>query len=111
NQDIHFAPLWVGFIGAAVNYVGLRPYEFTTLDANSLPLPRQEFPAYTNINLHVGVRYDSWLVNLNINNVANKLGVVGVQQSFAAVAPGGYYATIIQPRTIGLSISKTFGRP
>jgi len=104
NQDIHLADEWVGFVGGAVNYVGARPYEFTS----SATQPRIEFPGYTQFNLRVGARHDTWLVNLYINNVADKRAIVGIGNSTALDVTGGYYATVIQRRTVGLSVAKIY---
>lgn len=109
NQDIALGQEWLGFVGGSVNYVGSRPWEFTTCcNASGQPNPRIEFPAYTQFNVRTGARSDSWLINLYINNVADKRGIVGLVASTAVSAPGGYYATVIQPRTVGLSVNKTF---
>jgi outer membrane receptor protein involved in Fe transport len=102
NQDIPLSGGWTGFFGGAVNYVGSRPAEFVS---NSTA-PRLEFPSYAAVNLRTGARYDSWLVNLYVNNVGDKRGIVSITQ--ANGENGGYYTTIIQPRTVGLGILKTF---
>lgn len=108
KQDIRLTKEWMGFVGGAVNYVGSRPYEFTAIATQ----PREVFPAYTQFNLRTGAHYESWLINLYLNNVADKRGVVGIQPSYSAgnfgVNNAGYNATVIQPRTIGLSVAKTF---
>jgi iron complex outermembrane receptor protein len=104
NQDIHLTNEWVGFLGGSVNYVGSRPYEFTSSATQSRVL----FPGYTQLNLRAGARYDSWQTNLYVNNVADKRGIAGMLPGYGVGVTGGYYATIIQPRTVGLSISRTF---
>jgi len=104
NQDMALSDDWVGFLGAAFNYIGSRPYEFTT----GATQPRIEFPSYTQLNLHTGARHASWVINLYVNNVTNKRGIIGILPSYAIVAPGGYYTTVIQPRTLGLGINTTF---
>jgi len=109
NQDIRLTHDWMGFIGGSVNYVGARPWEFSSVPAPGQPAPpRIEFPSYTQFNLRAGARRESWLINLYVNNVADRRGVVGVFSSSALGVTGNYYASVIQPRTIGLSASKTF---
>lgn len=109
SQDIHLTSRWTGSIGGAVNYVDSRPYEFVSAPAaGQQPAPRLEFPSYTRFDLRSGVRDESWLFNFYINNVSDRRGVVGTFQSSALGVVGGYYATVIQPRTIGLSVTKTF---
>jgi outer membrane receptor protein involved in Fe transport len=99
----------MGFVGASVNYVGSRPFEFTSAPAPGQPVsPRIEFPSFTQLNLRAGAQHDSWRMNLYVNNVADRRGVVGINNQPALGLTGGYYATVIQPRTIGLNVVKTF---
>lgn len=105
NQDIPLSGDWIGFLGGSVNYIGSRPYEFTTTASQ----PRIEYPAYTQLNLRTGAHYQSWLTTLYINNVTDKRGIVGIQPgSNIGPTTGGYLTTVIQPRTVGLRVSKTF---
>jgi iron complex outermembrane recepter protein len=88
-----------GVVGGELSYVGDR------LDAFSSASPqRQDLPAYTKVDLHAGTTYDSWTVNFYINNVSDERGLIsgGVGN---AIPYAFYY---IQPRTIGLSVSKEF---
>jgi len=104
NQDVPVSGNWVGFVGGSLNYVGSRPYQFNT----AVNQPRIFFPAYTQFNLRTGARYDSLLINLYVNNVADRRGIVSIQPAYSLGNVGGYNATIIQPRTIGFSLSKAF---
>jgi iron complex outermembrane receptor protein len=99
-------PLWssvTGFVGGSVSYVGDRKGVFTS-PPPTIP-PRQDFPAYARTDVRTGLRYDSWMVNLFVNNVANKRGLLtgGLGTDFN---PNAF--NFIQPRTVGLSVSKTF---
>jgi hypothetical protein len=106
NQDIHLPNSWVGFLGGSVNYVGARPSEFSS----AAGVPRVWMPAYTQFNLRTGARYQSWLFNLYANNVANRRGIVGISTTAADNLgnTGGYYTTVIQPRTLGITASRSF---
>lgn len=106
NQDVRLMWDWVGFVGGAVNYVGSRASEFAGAPP---PATRTWMPGYTQLNLRTGVRSQSWLVNLYVNNVANRRGIVGFM-SFANNAGniGGNSTVVTQPRTVGVNISKTF---
>jgi iron complex outermembrane receptor protein len=96
---------WQGFVGGAFTYVGPRPTEF----ASAPGALRVQLPSYTALNLHIGARYESWLVNLYVNNVADQRSIVGATRFIQAVGDtGGYYGTVIQPRTIGLSVTRNF---
>jgi len=88
-----------GFVGGEVSYVGDREDAFSAVSPQ-----RQDLPAYAKLDLHAGTKYNSWTVNFYVNNVTDKRGLisggVGNQLPYAF-----YY---IQPRTVGLSASKTF---
>jgi hypothetical protein len=87
-----------GFAGATVSYVGEREGTFT-------PTPqRQIFPGYARTDLHIGARYDTWTLNVFANNIADRRALLG-----GGLGTYNQYAfTIIQPRTIGLNLSKIF---
>ena len=80
-------------------YMGDRQGEFGGLNA-----PRQDLPAYSQTDLNAGVKADPWTFNLYINNVTDRRGLLygGLN---AAI---GYEFSIINPRTIGLSVVRTF---
>jgi outer membrane receptor protein involved in Fe transport len=103
DQNIPLSKDWTGLVGGDINYLGSRLAEF----APASTVPRIRFPAYTAANLHAGARCNSsWFFNLYVNNVANKRGTTGI--AYSGAASGGYYTTIIQPRTVGLSITRSF---
>jgi iron complex outermembrane recepter protein len=88
-----------GFLGGALSYVGDR------LDAFSSAGPqRQDLPAYAKLDLHAGTTYNSWTANLYVNNVADKRGLIS--GGIGNQLPYSFY--YIQPRTVGLSVAKTF---
>jgi len=90
------------FVGATVAYVGNREGVFNvTPPANP---PREEFPSYVQIDLRAGVRRDSWLVNGYLTNLADKRGLL--TGGIGTLNPNAYY--YIQPRTVGVAVSKTF---
>jgi iron complex outermembrane receptor protein len=91
----------VGFVGGRVSYVGAREGEFRL----SLSVPRIHFPAYTEADLRLGVREESWVVNLFVNNVANVHGIVGGGGNYAQSA---YQVFYVQPLTVGVSLVKNF---
>jgi outer membrane receptor protein involved in Fe transport len=86
-----------GFLGGAVSYVDHRVGIFTAAAS-----PRVYLPGYAKADLHASVKYDSWTATLYVNNVADRRGVLN----------GGYFPPfafqLIQPRTVGLSLVKTF---
>jgi iron complex outermembrane recepter protein len=101
DQDIALVSQWTGFLGTSFSYVGARESEFATDPS----VPRIRYPAYTDIDLRAGTRHETWTVNLFVNNLANQHGVLGGGPNYAESA---YDAVYVQPRTLGLSLTKTF---
>jgi outer membrane receptor protein involved in Fe transport len=92
-------------VGGSVTYVGDRKGEF--VPSAALAPMRQTYPSYTQTDLHAGVEYETWRVNLFVQNVTDERGVTG----------GGFnnqtnynpnWFNYIQPRTVGLALQKTF---
>jgi outer membrane receptor protein involved in Fe transport len=88
-----------GFVGGAVSYIGDRLSVF-----RAAGLPRQDFPGYTKADLSAGAIFDSWRVNVYINNVTDRRGVL--QGGLGYLIPSSFF--YIPPRTTGVSVSKTF---
>lgn len=88
------------FVGGSLSYVGERFGKFRDTGQ-----ARQAFPAYAQIDVHSGLRFESWEVNLFVNNVADRRGVLrgGADALFIPT-----YFNYIRPRTLGLSLVKTF---
>lgn len=86
--------------GGSVSYIGNRESDF----AASHRQPRLLLAGYTDAKLHAGVRYEEWTVNFFLNNVLNKRGALAVSRT----APSIFATNYIQPRTVGLSLSRTF---
>jgi outer membrane receptor protein involved in Fe transport len=92
-----------GFVGGAESYVGDRLGVFLAT-SGGLPQPRQEFPAYAKTDLHAGVSADAWTVNIYANNVTNKRALINGGAGYVAASAYVY----ITPRTVGVSVSKSF---
>lgn len=103
EEDLYKSGRLTMFTGQSVSYVGNRLGEFGFLYAPTTP--RIRFPSYAQFDLRAGAAYSSWSFNVFANNVANRRGIVGGGQS-GAESP--YYAVFIQPRTIGLSVDRSF---
>lgn len=96
-----------GFVGGAVSYVGDRAGEFAGNTFGSGPQPpRFALPSYVKADLRAGARYQSWTATLFLNNISDKRGVLN--GGIGAFVPGQITETLIQPRTFGLSVTKTF---
>jgi iron complex outermembrane recepter protein len=98
EQEFPLSPGVRGFLGGDVSRVGPREGVFTgTAD-------RQHFDGYTQGNLRTGLRFDSWTANIYANNIGNSRGVINGGTGY--LLPFAF--TILQPRTIGVSVSKDF---
>jgi iron complex outermembrane receptor protein len=87
-----------GFVGGSVSYVGDREGEFTSTTT------RQDLPSFTRTDLQAGAKYVSWTVNFFVNNVADKRGLLA--GGLGSYPPFAF--SYIQPRTVGLSVVRTF---
>jgi hypothetical protein len=65
---------------------------------------RQDYPAYTEVDLRGGAKFNLWTVNLFVNNVSDRRGLLG--GGAATYPPIGYQ--YITPRTVGVNVSKSF---
>ena len=84
------------FVGADASYLGDR---LKNIGAEGPTV----YPAFTRVNCRIGMRDNTVEASLFLNNVADTRGILGngVGTETASV-------TYIQPRTVGLSVSKKF---
>ena len=97
-----FARGLTGFVGGSVFDLGDRVGQFASVYL--VPPERQDLPSYTKLDLRAGVDYGTWRVNLYVNNVTDKRGVLDGGLDLIPTNAFIY----IQPRTVGMSVSKTF---
>jgi outer membrane receptor protein involved in Fe transport len=99
DQEFPLSENFDGVIGVNLNYVGERVGNFLTAAG-----ARQTYPEYTRIDLHAGLQSEAWQLNAFANNVTDERtplsGGVGSQAS--------YNFTSLQPRTVGLSLTRSF---
>jgi len=98
DDDFPLSGPFTGFAGAVGSYVGSREGQFQSSPPDVTP--RNEMPSYTMVNLHGGVKYETWTVNLYVNNVSDSRGVLNNDHT--------PYVYLVQPRTVGLSVVRTF---
>jgi iron complex outermembrane recepter protein len=104
RQEFPLSSNATGFVEATVAYMGQREGLLLSSNYPAIPGPRQEFPAYAKTDLRAGAKYNSWTMNLYVNNVANRLALLsGGGGNFFAFS---YYE--IPPRSVGVSVSKSF---
>jgi outer membrane receptor protein involved in Fe transport len=100
DQEFLLGSALSGSVGAAVSYVGDRRGVFTS---SAL---RERLPAYARTDVRAALKYQSWTFNVFVNNVTDRRGVL--TGGLGTSIPFAFY--YIQPRTAGVSLSKSFGR-
>jgi len=98
DGDFPVAGEVTGFAGVTSSYVGGRYDVFTATPV------RQYHPPYAVTNLRAGAKYESWTASLYVNNVADRRGQIS--GGLGNFQPSEIY--FIQPRTVGLSVSRAF---
>ncbi|WP_268872068.1 TonB-dependent receptor [Xanthomonas massiliensis] len=89
-----------GFAGLDAAYMGNRYMEFTT----SAGIPRIHLPSYTTVGLNAGIQGQSWTATVYVRNLTDEVGYLNAnRRGSLATSPWG--ATLIQPRTVGLTLS------
>ncbi len=94
-----------GVVGGVLSHTGSRYSSFELDPLNT----RYEIPAYTTVNLRAGIEGDSWELMFRINNLFNEQGYTNLVRG--QVIPSQdlpLSATVIPPRTYGLSFTKYF---
>lgn len=99
-----------GSLVASATYTGDRLGTFmscaapTATGACPVAPPRQDYPAYTRTDLRANVQYESWAWSLYANNIADVRGILSGGSPYFIP----YAFNVIQPRTVGLTLVKTF---
>lgn len=102
EQEVPLSQQIGAFIGGSVSYVSDRFGSFT--GGGGVPAPRQIYPSYANMYLHMGVHYTSWTANIFVDNLADRRAAIG--GGIADAPPFAYQ--YITPRTVGITVRKTF---
>jgi outer membrane receptor protein involved in Fe transport len=88
------------FARGSLSYIGDRKSNFQSIFS---PIPeRLELPSYVQIDAQLGFRFNSTAISVFLNNATDERGIIS----------GGEFpqasAVYIQPRTVGISLSKNF---
>jgi len=102
NQEFPITDKLFGFAGGAFSITGERLGSFIAPPFTADQ--RVHYPGFAKLDLRGGATYGQWTLNLYINNVADRRGVLG---GGAGTYPP-FAFTYLQPRTIGLSAARTF---
>jgi iron complex outermembrane recepter protein len=96
---------WNGRVGADYSYVGQRYGDFLS---GPPPPGRPELPSYGVGNVHAGVDNEKYTADLWVHNVGNERGLLAANAGELSGSLDSYVATIIQPLTVGISLSMKF---
>ena len=106
DYDTELTDALTGRIGGSMSYVGSRFSTFPSRVENI----RNNLPSYTTFDLHVGLRYkENWTLDAYVNNITDKRGVIDRGTGRQSLVVGtGLVVNVIQPRTIGVTLGRTF---
>jgi len=93
-----------GFGSATITYTGARLAGFQPTASSS----RFLMPSYVTEDLQLGARTDLWTWSMFVRNLTNRRGFLDANNENSVSGSGGYYAAVIQPRTLGLSVVRKF---
>jgi outer membrane receptor protein involved in Fe transport len=97
DQQFNLAGDVTASVGATFSRVGERPGIFTPASA-----PRLQYPAYSKVDLRAGIQRGTWELDAFVNNLTDERGVI------ARGTIPSLNVTYVPPRTIGMSVVKTF---
>jgi len=98
DWEFDLASRWKGFAGGATSYISDRDGVFTSSPE------RQALGGYARTDVRAGAKHDLWTASVFVNNVADQRGALS--GGLGSYYPNGF--TYIQPRTVGLSVSRIF---
>jgi len=96
DEEFTLADALSAFFGGQVSYVGSR-------EGAGPP-----YPAYAQTDLKAGLRHGTWTVMAFVNNVTDKRGILTGGTKYQYTFPDLESYTYIQPRNVGLNLTKTF---
>jgi len=100
---------WEGFVGGGARYVGSR---YSDVEGSTSNGELQGYPvkAYAVVDMHLGAKTHDLTISLFAKNLANRSVFLAPANYFDDVtgAPIDIKAPRLQPRTIGLSVDKSF---
>jgi len=95
---------WTPEVGGDYSYFGDRASDFE----NSITIPRVNLPAYSVVNLHVGLENATYSVTVFAKNLTNSRGINSAAPLSLARTLDQYTVTVIQPLTFGATLQAKF---
>lgn len=105
DYDWEFGSKWSAYVGASYHYTDER---LSDLRSEETSHPRVKLPAYDQIDLRAGIGFAGWSLDFFVKNVTDERGMDTVESATADEASFIYIAGVIQPRTLGMSLSTRF---
>ncbi|HUN70749.1 MAG TPA: TonB-dependent receptor [Steroidobacteraceae bacterium] len=100
-------PRWQGSAQVVYNYFGDRYGPFNSVTPPAPAEPQVFIPDYSTVDFLAGITDGRYSVNLFLRNLSNARGITSLQAEGGG-GNGNLQATIITPRTIGLSLTANF---
>ena len=106
---------WDGHVQLAANYIGGRRNDLRPA-VNAI---KGNLPAYTTADISLGIKSETWKIDLFATNLFDKNGIVGTTvqcvettcgTGITATTPtgGAFYDVVVKPRIIGVKFSRDF---
>jgi outer membrane receptor protein involved in Fe transport len=93
---------WRWFVGTTYRYSGDRTAEFGVAADGLLKIP-----SYGQWDLRAGLEHEHWTLSAYVKNVRDDGNVVSIG-TLGATPADGYSASVLQPRTVGVSVAWSF---
>lgn len=107
DYEFPLGPNVGGFAGASVSYIGKRNAEFTERNPDGSLI---RIPSYTEVDLRAGANVGRFTIEAFVHNLFDKGGIVDAFGFGPGNFPGGAAAaSVIRPRTIGVTLTAGFG--
>jgi len=108
NGDYFFqTPAWQPRVGATLRYVDARWASYDNA-GNVTGIPQYHLPDYTVMDLHGGVSIGRSDIQLYIRNVFDKRAQLSAVTEFAVNEFGPTEVAMVQPRTVGITLTTRF---
>jgi outer membrane receptor protein involved in Fe transport len=100
-------PRWQGSAQVIYDYFGDRYGPFNSIVPPAPQEPQIFVPSYSTVDLLAGISDGRYSLNLFLRNLTDKRGITSLQAEGGG-GGGDLQATIIRPRTIGISLTANF---
>lgn len=107
QKRVPITPRWQGSAQVIYNYFGDRYGPFNSVVPPAPQQPQVFIPRYNTVDLLAGISDRRYSVNLFLRNLTDARGITSLQAEGGG-GGGDLQATIITPRTIGISLAANF---